>query len=55
MIQARPIESFPGTFAKAFGESALSPSSQSVKMMLTWSQQWLFHCLVEGESVWEVM
>uniref|UniRef100_A0A8D0LS44 Armadillo repeat containing 2 n=1 Tax=Sus scrofa TaxID=9823 RepID=A0A8D0LS44_PIG len=38
MIQARPVEFFSGTFANTFGESPLSPSSQAVKMMLSWSQ-----------------
>lgn len=31
MIYTRPIESFPGTSAKAFGESALPQGSQAVK------------------------
>lgn len=54
IIQASPVEFFPGTFAKAFEESAFSPSSQAIKMMLSWSQQWPSHCLVQSDSEREV-
>lgn len=55
MIQARLVAFLHGTFTKAFGESALSPGSQTIKMMWSWSWQWPFHSLMERGSEREVV
>ena len=49
MIYTRPIESFPGTSAKAFGESALPQGSQAGKNDIVLEPTVAISLLVEGD------